>query len=88
MGEKDHRSNKSSLNQPSAGLQSILAMSNALQTGLSLQSLNVCLRLIELDVDPTTLAEVIKELRKTVAASKNDGQVDSDSPNVPYTRNG
>eukprot|EP00795_Rhopilema_esculentum_P012845 gene12845-3591_t len=52
-------------------LDTLMEMSNLLNTGLDSESLSICVKLIEAGVNPEALALVIKELRREGAAIQN-----------------
>lgn len=60
------------LTQNQQARQNIHSLSELLNTGLSAQTLDICVRLCEAGVHPQSLAEVVRQLRNSSSSSSND----------------
>lgn len=59
------------LTQNQQARQNIHNLSQVLNTGLSAQTLDICVRLCEAGVHPQSLAEVVRQLRSSHASDKS-----------------
>ncbi|ESO82373.1 hypothetical protein LOTGIDRAFT_223273 [Lottia gigantea] len=65
-------SNKPRISSARETMDTLMEMSNLLNTGLDTDTFATCVRLCESGVNPEALALVLKELRRESAAIKND----------------
>lgn len=78
MSSSDKNSNGSDLNQIRnsnelrSNLQNISAILN---TGLSAETLDICIQLCEAGVHPQALANVIQQIRREVAQIQHENQI-------------
>ncbi|TMW46293.1 hypothetical protein DOY81_008625 [Sarcophaga bullata] len=64
-------SNYLKLQQSQVIRNNIFGISQLLNTGLNVESLDTCIKLIEAGVHPQALAEVINQIRREVASLNN-----------------
>lgn len=72
---KVNGSNYLKLQQSQVIRNNIHGISQLLNTGLSAECLETCIKLIEAGVHPLALAEVITQIRREVSAISNDENV-------------
>lgn len=70
-GSKVNGSNYLKLQQSQVIRNNIHGISQLLNTGLSAESLDTCIKLIEAGVHPQALAEVISQIRREVASIRS-----------------
>lgn len=72
MPNKDDENSNSTIADNPTVRNNLQVLSEMINTGLSKESLDICIRLCEAGVHPQALAEVVNQIRREITTTNNE----------------